>query len=133
MRRELQLLLLSLLFALLVVALLILLLPAGLREPSPPSAAPLPSSAAPLPPSAAPVPPPEEVAATLLERADLIPFEGTLGGTMGFYTEEDIHVLNDRWVFARFEDGHVAGEMLLEYRTNESGELEWRVLAAELE
>lgn len=75
---------------------------------------------------------PQEVREALLRRPDLIPFEGTLGGTMGFYIEENITVLNDRWVYARFEDGHIAGSMLLEYESGGRG-IRWRVLAAELD
>lgn len=52
---------------------------------------------------------------------------------MGFYTEENIQVLNEQWVFARFEDGHVEGSMLLEYALDGDGKLRWSVLAAELD
>lgn len=36
----------------------------------------------------------------------IIGFDGVLGGTMHF---TNIRILNDRWVFARFEDGHYGG------------------------
>ena len=41
----------------------------------------------------------------LMARNDLIPFEPVMGGTMGFYSKEDIHLLEDNKVLAYFEDG----------------------------
>ncbi len=51
-----------------------------------------------------------------------------LGGTMGFYYMDGIHILNKRWVFAYFEDGHLAGAMLLSYEIGDEGEISWEVL-----
>ena len=59
---------------------------------------------------------------------ELTGLEGVLGGTMGFYTEENITVLNDRWVHARFEDGHIGGEMLLLYTFEDDGEIAWTLI-----
>lgn len=53
--------------------------------------------------------------------------KGVLGGTMGFYMPEAIHVLNEQWVMAYFEDGHVAGALFLKYEINE-GIINWAVL-----
>ena len=64
----------------------------------------------------------------LIKRNDLIPFEGVLGGTMGFYDENRIHILNYRWVYAHFEDGHIGGEMLLEYDISEDGKIKWNII-----
>lgn len=132
LRTELQLLLLAVLFALILLALLLLLFPLGKEERGSAATAPVvegPGHEA-LPNRE--VPPPEVVVEELLQRPELIPYEGTLGGSMGFYSEENIHVLNDQWVFARFEDGHIQGSMLLEYSVGVGGELRWTVLAAEL-
>jgi hypothetical protein len=49
---------------------------------------------------------------------------------MGFYSPDDIVLLNDRWVHAYFEDGHTAGSMLLEFDVREGGEIVWRPLAS---
>ena len=65
----------------------------------------------------------------LMTKSDMIPYEGTLGGTMHFY-EEMIYVLTGRWVLAYFEDGHRAGYMLLEYDVNTGGEITWNVIEA---
>lgn len=64
----------------------------------------------------------------LVKRKDLIPYKGILGGTMGFYDENNIHVLNRRWVFAQFEDGHIGGQMLLEYEILKDGKINWKVI-----
>lgn len=63
----------------------------------------------------------------LLQNNDLIPYEGTLGGTMNFYTKDNIMILNERWVLAYFEDGHRAGEVLLEYSVAD-GKINWNVM-----
>jgi hypothetical protein len=62
----------------------------------------------------------------LMEHPKLIPYRGSMGGTMGFYSEERIWVLNDRWVLAAFEDGHRAGSMVLSY-TVQDGRIDWTV------
>jgi hypothetical protein len=66
----------------------------------------------------------------LIKRNDLIPYTGVLGGTMGFYDENSIHVLNYKWIYAYFEDGHIGGEMLLEYNILEDGKINWKVIDA---
>ena len=69
-----------------------------------------------------------DLKADLARHPELIPIEPVLGGTMGFRDPERIWVLNARWVFADFEDGHIGGSMLLEYRVR-SGRITWRRLA----
>lgn len=75
----------------------------------------------------------EKVAADLLRRNDLIPYEGTLGGTMRFSQGTGVRVINDRWVMVSFEDGHVAGSMLLRYAFKSNGSIEWTVIDSRLE
>ena len=60
----------------------------------------------------------------LISRTELIPYEGVLGGTMGFI---EIFLLNDRWVYTVFEDGHIVGSSLLKYTENEDI-LEWEIV-----
>jgi len=69
----------------------------------------------------------------LLSRDDIIPYEGVLGGTMSFYTPQNIHVISPRWVFAYFEDGHIRGEMLLEYSIDNYGNISWNVIDSYLD
>jgi hypothetical protein len=63
----------------------------------------------------------------LATRADLIPAEAFFGGTMHIIPGES-YVLTDRWVLAGFEDGHVRGNLWLEYDVGVDGRISWRVL-----
>ena len=77
--------------------------------------------------------PAEDLASDLIQHRELIPYEGVMGGTMGFYSKKDIHVLTTRWILASFEDGHIGGCMLLEYQVSPEGEIQWNVLSAYLD
>ena len=76
--------------------------------------------------------PEADLASDLMQHNELIPYEGVMGGTMGFYSKEDIYVLSPRWVLAAFEDGHIGGRMLLEYTVSPGSDIHWRVLSAYL-
>lgn len=69
----------------------------------------------------------------LLSKPELIPFDGRLGGSMGFYEEDNVYILSDSYVFARFTDGHVQGSMVLEYEMRPGNAISWRVLDATLD
>lgn len=69
----------------------------------------------------------KDIVADLKIHPELIPYKGVLGGTMGFFGDNDIHVLTNRWVFAYFEDGHNSGYMLLRYDTD-NGSITWEVI-----
>src|SRR5690606_10071432 len=49
----------------------------------------------------------------LMQKTDLIAFDGVLGGTMKIYQEEQIILLPGFYAMAVFEDGHIQGGMLL--------------------
>jgi len=68
----------------------------------------------------------------LMRHKELIPFKGILGGTMSFYSKKHIHVLTSRWVLAAFEDGHIGGQMILEYTVSLGGKINWKVISAYL-
>jgi hypothetical protein len=72
--------------------------------------------------------PVKDIALDLMRHDELIPYEGVLGGKMGFYSEEGIWILTERWVLAYFEDGHIGGYMLLEYEVSSDGKISWRVI-----
>lgn len=74
--------------------------------------------------------PEEEIINDLYNNPQLIPHEGVLGGTMGFHSKDNLFLINSRWVFARYEDGHISGEMLLEYVVNPNGTISWTVIRA---
>jgi hypothetical protein len=77
--------------------------------------------------------PEEDLIADLMQHKELIPYKGVMGGTMGFYSKKAIHILSSRWVLAAFEDGHIGGHMLLEYRVDPGGKINWRVIEAYLD
>jgi hypothetical protein len=74
--------------------------------------------------------PEQEIIDDLYNNPQLIPHEGVLGGTMRFHSKDDLTLINSRWAFARYEDGHITGEMLLEYDVNPNGTISWNVLRA---
>jgi hypothetical protein len=59
---------------------------------------------------------------------DLINLPAVHGGKMGFYFRDGIHILNEKWVMAYFEDGHIAGALLLKYEIEDDGNIRWEVL-----
>jgi hypothetical protein len=64
-----------------------------------------------------------------MNRPDLIPYEGVLGGTMRIYAPESIYFMDEGIVAASFEDGHVAGIMTLRYTIAEDGTVDWQIIA----
>ena len=73
--------------------------------------------------------PVREIKADLMRHPELIPIPGVLGGRMGFYSEDEIRVLDEHWVYAEFDDGHVGGAMLLAYDVKDA-HVRWTRLAA---
>lgn len=63
----------------------------------------------------------------LASRSDLVPAEAFFGGSMHIISAET-YVLTDRWVLAGFEDGHIRGNLWLEYEVDQGGRISWRVL-----
>ena len=74
----------------------------------------------------------KDIVEDLKMHTELIPYKGILGGTMGFYGDNDIHVLTNKWVFAYFQDGHISGYMLLRYDIN-NGSISWKVIDSYLD
>ena len=72
--------------------------------------------------------PVKDIRNDLVASPGLIKRPGVLGGEMGFYFRDGIHILNHRWVFAYFEDGHVGGALLLRYEIGDDGEIKWEAL-----
>ena len=72
-----------------------------------------------------------QLKADLVKNKQLIPEKGTMGGIMQF-SEDNIQILSRKWVRAYFEDGHYAGEMLLSFKINKDGTIEWKVLDSEM-
>lgn len=59
------------------------------------------------------------------ERPELLPEKGIHGGTMRFV---DIDLLNERFLWAEFEDGHINGEALYSYKFSEEGKPQFKFL-----
>jgi hypothetical protein len=72
--------------------------------------------------------PVREIRESLVSDPDLISSSPVLGGKMGFYFYDGIHILNNRWVLAYFEDGHLAGSMVLRYQVDGNGGIKWEVV-----
>ncbi|MEX0685446.1 MAG: hypothetical protein WD267_11275 [Balneolales bacterium] len=72
--------------------------------------------------------PVEDIQQDLLSKPEIIPGDGVLGGTMGFLTTDNIEILNNRWVLATYEDGHVMGQLLLRYEVNNNAQISWEIL-----
>jgi len=69
----------------------------------------------------------QDIINDLVKHNELIPYKGVLGGKMGFYFEDKIYVLSDKWVFAYFEDGHISGYMLLNYSIDNNN-ISWKAI-----
>ncbi len=70
------------------------------------------------------IPDPEAyVDSVLRSRPQLIPLKAALGGTMQFYK---IQLINDRWIYAEYEDGHVSGSAIFQYRFNDDGSMQFK-------
>lgn len=67
--------------------------------------------------------------ADLERHPELIPFPGTEGSEMRFYPSQCV-VVSPEWVYAYFEDGHVSGRGLFEYRVLAGGRIVWKRLTA---
>ena len=74
--------------------------------------------------------PVKDIISDLMRHRELIPYEGSLGGTMNFYSESQIRILTKKWVLAYFEDGHNGGYLLLEYEVTNDGRINWKTLAS---
>ncbi|HET9887209.1 MAG TPA: DUF4829 domain-containing protein, partial [bacterium] len=74
-----------------------------------------------------------QIVEDLRSHPEIIPHHGDLGGTMGFYDPDGIRVLSSRWVYARFEDGHVGGSGIFEFKVDPGGTLTWSVVSSAME
>ena len=66
----------------------------------------------------------------LFKNSKLIPYAGVLGGVMDYASE--FKVLQKRYVWVDFEDGHIGGFMLLKFDIK-NGKIKWKVLDSYLE
>jgi len=71
-----------------------------------------------------------DLVADLMKHNELIPCEGSAGGTPGFYSPNRIAVLSRDHVIADFEDGHDEGTIELTFIVSR-GTISWKVVRSE--
>jgi hypothetical protein len=76
--------------------------------------------------------PVEDLVSDLKGHPEIIPYSGISGGRMGFYDTDRIRVLNDSWVYAPFEDGHVGGDAILGYQVAPGGKISWHLVTSRM-
>ena len=69
-----------------------------------------------------------EITYNLSNKPQLIPYKPTPGRTMGFFNRSLIFLLGPDRVFANFNDGQIGGWMLLEYKVEQGGKINWKVI-----
>jgi hypothetical protein len=74
-----------------------------------------------------------ELVVSLQSHREIIPYSGVLGGTMAFYYPDAIHVLDSKWVFAQFDDGHIGGRGIFAFTVRPDSSIAWKVVFAELD
>jgi hypothetical protein len=69
-----------------------------------------------------------ELKRDLMSKPSLITVPGVLGGTMRIVSESQIRILDDGWVYAEFEDGHIQAAGLFSYSRMPNGQITWKLL-----
>jgi hypothetical protein len=64
----------------------------------------------------------------LVKNTEKFEIEGVKGGKVQFNNLDRINILNEKWVMAYFDDGHIDGEILLEYIIDSNGQIIWRTI-----
>ena len=73
-----------------------------------------------------------QIVGSLVAHGEVIPHEGLHGSTMHFFPES-VHILDQRWVYAYFEDGHVSGHGIFRYTVQPDSSLAFTVVYSELD
>lgn len=69
--------------------------------------------------------PEADLKSDLIEKQDVLLPKGSVGGTMAI---REVKILNDRYAYAYFEDGHNGGYMLLLFSIEPTKRIAWKVL-----
>lgn len=70
--------------------------------------------------------PVEDLKKNLLEHSD----EFLIVGFQ--FVPKTIYMLSDKWFFASFEDGNIAGYMILEYKVSDDAGISWKVVKSHM-
>ncbi|MBK5193068.1 MAG: hypothetical protein JJE07_07625 [Flavobacteriaceae bacterium] len=62
----------------------------------------------------------------LKEKSELIPKKAVLGGTMHFI---EVSFINDNLILAEYEDGHIMGRAIYQYKMDKNGKLKFELLS----
>lgn len=73
-----------------------------------------------------------ELKRDLISKPHLITVPGVLGGTMRIFSEDHIRILDDSWVYAQFEDGHIQAGGLFSYKRERDGRITWTLLESKV-
>lgn len=74
--------------------------------------------------------PVNQLRSDLEAHSSLLPFKGTMGGTMKFYDRDGVILLPGRYVYAPAEDGHYMVHAILKYDVEAGGKIRWRLVDA---
>ena len=74
--------------------------------------------------------PAEYIANQLKEQPEIIPMKAVLGGKMHFL---NVQILGREWIIADYEDGHVMGKAIFQYKVNKDGKVDFKLLEQEAE
>jgi len=75
--------------------------------------------------------PEDDILDNLTKQAQLIKFEPQPGVSWRFDKNETI-ILSNRWIFTKFDEGHMLGSMLLKYNVD-NGSITWEVISQYLD
>ncbi len=72
--------------------------------------------------------PSEYIADQLKEQPEIIPMKAVLGGKMHFL---NVQILGREWIIADYEDGHVMGKSIFQYKVNKDGKVDFKLIEQE--
>lgn len=73
-----------------------------------------------------------ELKRDLMSKPALINVPGVLGGTMRIVSESNVRILDDGWVYAEFEDGHIQAAGLFSYTRRSDGRIVWKLIESRI-
>ncbi|MFZ2539650.1 MAG: hypothetical protein WAX04_12250 [Oscillospiraceae bacterium] len=72
----------------------------------------------------------DDVKTKLMEKTDIIPFEGELGGTF-FIVDDMLKQVGDQWIYAYAEDGHITLDLLIKFSIDKDNTINFVVAATD--
>lgn len=72
--------------------------------------------------------PSEYIADQIKDQPEIIPMKAVLGGKMHFL---NVQILGREWIIADYEDGHVLGKALFQYKVNKDGKVDFKLIQQE--